>query len=560
MASLATVAVTFVFIWSDASAYNQRSYDAYSLPVMYLNEGINSTITIPTSSSSIEIARPKINGISVTAQAMSGAIFEFKLGSKKEDIYSSRVVVNPDGTLTLSGSVIRGLCQISEARTFTSCTGAEASRNWPRGTEIRLTDNHRIFNLKADIDRRNEFRGSGSLSTQSTNQPFIFYKPVTTAQRDAFTYTGESNETFFIHNSTTGNLQYNDGGSYADVAFQTGSLTNATTTTRGFVTLSSTGSTFAGSGQGIGGAFNVLQALYTTQSGASIDKSGYVPIISGSTLDPSLLGVSAASGFFLKVNGHTAQWDSLKQSDLAANAGFPTTNLVARWSLNEASGNALDTFASLDLTEVGTPGTDFGISEPCAETDTAREWNSSGDSFERLDSVELSFIDDFSFEAWINVGVAIGTGEVRTILGNYNGTGDRGVFWAYSDSAGTPRLLLAASSTDSTTQLAVDKTLTTDQWYHYFVTYDESAGAANFYIDGELVGAEQTGGETTLNDTTGKFRLGCYSTDGSACNTAVTWEGELQEVKVWDAVKTADEIKAIYNFYERGCRIPLPTT
>lgn len=511
----------------------------------YLNVGITAAITTIT----VSPINKYVNGVKTAGcfDATKGfVLIQDGAGRSEYASYGTKTCASNVTTLT---DVRRGLDPTT--CTFTAGTGLSFSA----GTSIRIINhpclfNHALYDLNA-----NTLTASGRILSTSTTQTWLTPTNVTTAQRDAFTDTRTGD---VIHNTTLGIPQFYDGSSW--LSYGTGALINATTAIRGVVSLASSGASFTGSGQGIGGSFNVLPATLTTTSGGLSNgtDAGFIPVLEDTGfLSGTVLGQGPTASTFLKGD---QTWATIAQSDLAANISFPTTALVARWQLNESSGNAIDTFASLDLTVQSTPGTDIGISENCAESSTSRDWDSSSDHFDRADSAELSFTSDFSIGVWVKVGAAIASGETRAIASNYNSTSDRGIIFSYADDSGTPYLKLQTSTSTGTTTQKVAKTLAIDQWYYYFVTYNESESAANFYLDGVLVSIEQLGGASALNDTTGNFRLGCTSTDGSTCSTASSWDGAIQDVTVWSAEKTAAEVKAIYNKYVRGCHIPLPTT
>lgn len=358
----------FLFGWQTTEAYEQRSYDVYTLPVMYLDEGIDETVTVPTSTDSIRFAQPKINGSGITPKAMSGAIFEFRLGSDKEDVYSSRVIVDSNNEMTLTGSVIRDICQYTEERSFTGCGNA---LKWPRGTEIRLSNNHRVFNLKADIDRRNAMRGSGSFASNQTSQPFLFYKGHTQAQIDAYTYAGESGEATVTYNITDGVLQWSSdqGLTWLTLATQTGSFANASTVSRGVVCLANSGSALTGSGQCVGGAINVLPATLTTSSGGyNVADDGYIPVLSGAFLDESLTGTGPSSGKYLQGSAYgPAKWVTVGEAPTGSILMWTTDTAPEGWILCDGSahtrtGTGGDLFSVLGTTYgVGDGSTTFNV-------------------------------------------------------------------------------------------------------------------------------------------------------------------------------------------------------
>ena len=275
-------------LWHNAAAFSENektSYDVYTLPVMYLNSGIDKTQTVPTTSTSIQIAAPKLNGSSITPNAMSGAIFEFRLGSKKEDIYSSRITVDANNIMTLSGTVIRDLCQYTETGSFTGCNSGQI---FPRGAEIRLSNNHRLFNLSLYEDRPNVMQGSGSIICAETGQPCLFPGQFTTAQRDALTFTNNSDFHVFF-NSTLGTAQYYNPTTDSFIDFGSGAVTNATTTTAGSVEIATTADHQNGTVSGDSGAFTAVVTSNLTMTGG-LAHIGKVPVLNDIGVLPTYLG------------------------------------------------------------------------------------------------------------------------------------------------------------------------------------------------------------------------------------------------------------------------------
>jgi len=306
--------LSFVFLYGEGLSYESRSYDVYTLPEMYLNEGINSTQT-----TDITIAAPKLNGETITINGMSGAIFEFRRSGKKEDIYTSNLIVNADNTLTFSGTVIRDVCQYTEARTFTTCGNGF---QFQRGNIVRLPDNHRLFNLKADIDRSNTFTGSGRITSDQTTQAWIDANCVTTTQRDAFTVVDEGN---IVCNSTTGTIDTYLGGQWVQLASGTGSLQNATEVISGKVRLAGTGAIINGSGST--SPPNVLWTNYTTATGGTT-KNGYIPLLNtGGLLNISMGGTGSGGHIpYALITGGTSTSAVLQSVALLGTAGQALTS------------------------------------------------------------------------------------------------------------------------------------------------------------------------------------------------------------------------------------------
>ena len=65
-----------------------------------------------------------------------------------------------------------------------------------------------------------------------------------------------------------------------------------------------------------------------------------------------------------------------------------TDNLISAWELSEASGNAIDSHGSNDLTDNGSVGTGTGL-----VYGTARHFDGSDDGFNIIDNTDLSVGD-----------------------------------------------------------------------------------------------------------------------------------------------------------------------
>lgn len=273
------IVIGLIIVGHALSASPRTSYDVYTLPQLHLNEGINETQT-----DDITIAAPRLNGEEITVRSMSGVIFEFSRYGRKEDIYASRLIVNSDNTLTLSGTVIRNLCQYTETRTFTSCGDGFT---FQRGNPIRLSDNHRVFNLKADIDRVNTFTGSGQITGTGTGQSILDLPCVTTTQRDAFSYVTAGGEV--ICNSTLGTFQYRVGSSW--INFGSGSTINATTLLAGKSELATVSDILGSVMTGDSGAPLVIPASLVTRTSTGSTQANKVPALGANGyLSGSLLG------------------------------------------------------------------------------------------------------------------------------------------------------------------------------------------------------------------------------------------------------------------------------
>ncbi len=308
--------LSFLVFFGKPRADNlHTSYEVYTLPVLYLDEGIDETQI-----DDIILAAPKLNGSTITVRSMSGAIFEFKKPGKKEDIYASRVAVNSDNTLTLTGTIIRDLCQYTEARTFTTCSNG---LSFGRGSEVRLTDNHRLFNLKANVDRPNGFTASGAISfsgSGSFNQPLFATATIRDVQLGANPRVGTVSclaDTGQCYDYMAGAWRSRSGSN----------LINASESIAGKTQGATVANQLARTLVGTSGAPLFLQPRYLTNSGGSVLADGRIFMGSGSALDESTIGIGTSSGKFLKGRNYgNAEWVDVRNSVKLVNSGGLVTN------------------------------------------------------------------------------------------------------------------------------------------------------------------------------------------------------------------------------------------
>tara|TARA_R100001594_G_C3992800_1_gene252790 strand:+ start:39 stop:785 length:747 start_codon:yes stop_codon:yes gene_type:complete len=89
-------------------------------------------------------------------------------------------------------------------------------------------------------------------------------------------------------------------------------------------------------------------------------------------------------------------------------------------------------------------------------------------------------------------------------------------------------------------------TLTDGNWHHCLVTADRS-GSLIMYIDGSAQGSPPSlntvGLKADINQSSKNLVVGTYSKTSSS----KFWNGNIDEVAIWDAVLSADDATSIYN-------------
>lgn len=317
--SLGTYAALLILAatWTFANA--ATSYDVHNVPQMFLNAGISASQT-----SGITISGPVKNGVRSNFPTTSGGVLEISFGNYNEHIHYASATVNNTTKVVTLVNVTRNLCW--NLTDFTSCGNG---RQWGKGAYVRLVDDARLLNAKANLDRTSRFTAtpvfaSGATLTGSKN--VLKVTGLTTAERDAIADPVNG----FIYNQTTGAFNVYQGGAWTAVGTDT--TANATTTVAGRVELATVADQLARTATGDNGPLVVL-TQHLTSSGGSALANGRIFMSSGSTLDESTLGLGTSSGKFLRgwLYGNP-RWEDVKYSLRLVNSGALTVNKFATGS------------------------------------------------------------------------------------------------------------------------------------------------------------------------------------------------------------------------------------
>lgn len=218
--------------------------------------------------------------------------------------------------------------------------------------------------------------------------------------------------------------------------------------------------------------------------------------------------------------------------------------LVAYWPLNQESGTSAE-----DKTGKGNPGTLQGAtwatsslelspaptlepapaepSETSSTQTTILTFDGVDDYVEIPTNPTLDVIDNFTIEAWIKPEVL----SRRIIDKNFGGQSEGFTFDTY------PQNLRFINKGIILTSRG---TLKTGTWQHVAVTFKQEANGAKLYINGEL---DQTGTPSQVGTVTKlPVRLG-----SQADALGYLFKGEMAEVRIWNRVRSPEEIKASMN-------------
>ena len=260
------------------------SYDVNNLPVMYLRTGITATQTGDGSEVDIQFIAPTRNLESITIPAMSGAVFEFRDGDLVESVYSSRVIVNTSSqVVTLTGTVIRDLAW-NNCNTFTGNSDGNA---WRKGTEIRLADDCRLFNLKVNKDRSNVMTSSGAL-TFSGSGSFAIPTFANTTARNQQLGSSPGGPARMACSTSDGVCYLYIGGAWTTIGSST--TANASITAAGKVQISTQAMLANLTDTGSTGALNVITPSLFARNGTGATSANKIPLLDSNGGIPLSMG------------------------------------------------------------------------------------------------------------------------------------------------------------------------------------------------------------------------------------------------------------------------------
>ncbi|TXH08286.1 MAG: LamG domain-containing protein [Candidatus Moraniibacteriota bacterium] len=221
--------------------------------------------------------------------------------------------------------------------------------------------------------------------------------------------------------------------------------------------------------------------------------------------------------------------------------GSLTNGLVGYWTFDGAdiSGTTVT-----DRSGSGNNGTLTGGPSPAiGKLGQALDFDGSDDYVSIPDASVLDVGDtaDLSLSGWFSRD-SFTTDDTLLAKRNGQAAGDTGYVLYLDDT--TDQLIFEVSDGTDEYSLASTTTFTAAGWHHYAITWDQdSAANSEIFIDGVANSATDTGTIGNIGDLSNALtlRTGAESDDGNP------FDGRLDEVRVYNAVLTAEKVKNLYD-------------
>ncbi len=150
----------------------------------------------------------------------------------------------------------------------------------------------------------------------------------------------------------------------------------------------------------------------------------------------------------------------------------------------------------------------------------------------------LSSSNTMSIGAWVKWGSKTGIASWANIvtLNNSTGSGDVGQFWLQHDWSNN-YFEFAVQTTNSRKQVIGNVVCVPGNWYYVAGVYDGSA--IKLYVNGKLQNSASQNGNISSFISTYKFMIGKWA------NTGRYFNGEIDEVSLWNKALTQTQIRSI---------------
>jgi len=304
-----------------------------------------------------------------------------------------------------------------------------------------------------------------------------------------------------------------------------------------------------------GGEAGGMCNLYTSEGTAIIVKQIVSGLVVGKRYRFSIIVDTRTAGGIKIHDALNGQWTQLS----ITSAGTHTTFFVAthtscqiyiqRRNVGEENDVTFDNVSIKEATPYvfdyslnGNQGTVLGANTlpvyPGFEFD-------GGEGYIAVSDADTLDVTAVTISAWVNLDSSWSAqGYIVAKLEDWAASGEI----SYTLQIGTTKKVGLSISDDGdipTDTEASDDAISVSTWHHIVGTYD-GAGAYKIYVNGSLVASNGAGSATgTIHIGTGRLALGARY-DSSASAYAHFFNGKIDDVMIFKTVKSATEIKSIY--------------
>lgn len=203
-------------------------------------------------------------------------------------------------------------------------------------------------------------------------------------------------------------------------------------------------------------------------------------------------------------------------------------NIVAWWRMDETSGNRADSSGNSNtLTDVNTVGYTAGKIGNCAS------FASASSEYFTMGSAPTTGTGDFSICAWVKTN----SSGVRRGIVSWGTSGPtdpyKGIFFYIGTDNKLHADVTGVAGPTST------NTINSDNWVHVALVHTDSGDTGQLYINGSTNGSSATMQPNIVSGTVNRV--------GISYNAAATWEGEIDELIIWNSALTSAEVDNVYD-------------
>ncbi|MBI2590947.1 MAG: LamG domain-containing protein [Candidatus Blackburnbacteria bacterium] len=294
--------------------------------------------------------------------------------------------------------------------------------------------------------------------------------------------------------------------------------------------------------------------MYIYRNGVQVGSTSYTGSINNPASPTVSIGTNIVGGTFW--NGLVDQVRIFNYARSAAqiawdyNRGAP----IGHWKMDECQGTTVHDSsgnanhgtitATSTLGKCTTASTFWGgsLGTGAGKFNYAPTFNGSADYVSVANESNFDFerTNAFTIGAWVKTS----SSNTQMIFAKMANTDPYTGFDFHILNTGVPRFLLINTYSTSTIDTQSTKTVNDGSWHQVIVTYDGSSSASgvNFYIDGILISKS-----TAINNLSSSILNNITPTIGSRNNQAYYWNGQLDDVRVYNYALTPLQVKLLYN-------------